>query len=411
MQQAARQHDATWAVYLGPTPDSSAGALLSTANTALVPATFTNDQGQRQGLFTNLPGQYESAMNGASSAAADPLTLSMYQTYLQPAAANNSWPGGVIRLAGQTGVDVLRSTATGTLRLITGNSGLPSPSNVFTAIGSAFTGAGDNLGSGAAGLTPSGQALLTTLYGRSDAPTVAAIVSTIPAAAMVTGVAGLPGAVGSIATTGSRVVGAVGSNFVRVLGPAGEMVTVARIEAASLPAGYALAADGLSISGPRGGQMQVTGWLNLDGQPVLQQGSSYFTLAQNGTRVEVQAPRLGNSTIEANAARGNAFQTDAITAAGVNSNTKQMTFTDPRGGSYTIVPDGRSGGWLIEVKDAQSVGWSRQWDGYQASRQPIHLIVSEGTRISPQIESMIIERGGRFEVFNPATRTFTPWRH
>jgi hypothetical protein len=104
-------------------------------NTTLVPATFVNDQGQRQALFTTLPGQYASTMNGASTAATDPLTLSMYQTYLQPAATHTNALGGIVRLGGQTGLDLLQGASAGTLRLVTGNVSLPSPSDILAGVG------------------------------------------------------------------------------------------------------------------------------------------------------------------------------------------------------------------------------------------------------------------------------------
>jgi hypothetical protein len=115
-----------------------------------------------------------------------------------------------------------------------------------------------------------------------------------------------------------------------------------------------------------------------------------------------------------NRTRGVAFQSDALTARGIDENTLRITVTLPDGKPVTVIPDAL-GRTIIEVKDVKNLSNSNQFRGYlQASidqGKPIELIVSPRTEsISGPLKNLIrVDSGGSIKVFDPATKTFSPY--
>jgi len=62
------------------------------------------------------------------------------------------------------------------------------------------------------------------------------------------------------------------------------------------------------------------------------------------------------------------------------------------------------------VKDVISLSNSNQFRGYFATGKPVELIVStRNVTISEPLEKEILKNGGSIQIFDPITKTFTPW--
>ena len=118
---------------------------------------------------------------------------------------------------------------------------------------------------------------------------------------------------------------------------------------------------------------------------------------------EASGKALGRMVAE-NRIRGVAFQSDALTARGIDENTLRITVTLPDGKPVTVIPD-TLGRTIIEVKDVKNLSNSDQFRGYlQASIQqekPIELIVSPKTEsISQPLKDLIRRTNGSIRVFD-----------
>jgi filamentous hemagglutinin len=76
----------------------------------------------------------------------------------------------------------------------------------------------------------------------------------------------------------------------------------------------------------------------------------------------------------------------------------------------TVIPDAQSTTLITEVKDVVNLSNSDQFRAYFATNRRIDLIVSPNTKtISKPLEELIYRSKGSIHIFDPATKTFTPW--
>jgi hypothetical protein len=169
---------------LGATTDKSAQDFLSIIASN---QTFTSDVGNKQAMFTAQHGDFNNAMRGASTAATSPIVMDLYKRDLQPTAQATSYGrmalngdallGGAVKSGVEGAIDLVGNLLTSPIKTVTALPG---------AVKDGFVGTGQAAGSGAAAASdPASRDLLNSLYGRSDAANVAAVVGLLPAAAMV----------------------------------------------------------------------------------------------------------------------------------------------------------------------------------------------------------------------------------
>jgi hypothetical protein len=110
-----------------------------------------------------------------------------------------------------------------------------------------------------------------------------------------------------------------------------------------------------------------------------------------------------------NGANGRAFENSVIDAlSGVTKNTTPYTVD----GLGTSIPDlVDESGNITEIKNVVNLSFTRQLQiQAQSAEGSFNLIVSPRTQsISTPLFNAVQESGGTIQVFDPATRTFTPW--
>ena len=109
--------------------------------------------------------------------------------------------------------------------------------------------------------------------------------------------------------------------------------------------------------------------------------------------------------------RGRKFEKDVLEELELPEKKKRISVTMNDGTLVTVIPDAQSTTLIIEVKDVVNLSNSDQFRAYFATRRPINLIVSPNTQtISKPLRDLIRDSGGSIRTFDPATKTFTPWK-
>jgi len=125
---------------------------------------------------------------------------------------------------------------------------------------------------------------------------------------------------------------------------------------------------------------------------------------------EIATDPIRGANILRNAERGRQFQKDVLAALEIPENKERIRVTIDDGKLVTVIPDAQSTTLITEAKDVVNLSNSDQFRGYFATRRPINLIVSPNTKtISEPLQKLIDASGGSIRVFDPTTRTFTPW--
>ncbi|MEJ7138982.1 hemagglutinin repeat-containing protein [Amphibiibacter pelophylacis] len=183
-QQAARQADATWSVFLGSETDTAAKLFLKEIGAG---RTFTNDEGNQQPLFTAGAGDFANAMRGASYARSSTEVMDLYRRDLQPDAAAAT-PGQIAANAGtlvKDGAIEALSTLPGAAAQVILHP-IDTAKAMPGAVVDGFSQAGQSLGGSAAiAFDDASRQQLIDLYGSNAAPGIAATAGALPAAAMV----------------------------------------------------------------------------------------------------------------------------------------------------------------------------------------------------------------------------------
>jgi len=150
----------------------------------------------------------------------------------------------------------------------------------------------------------------------------------------------------------------------------------------------------------------------IPGNKILQRfGDAFKPLGKKGEEIISKATTI----LAENAARGRAYQSAALdaldTLGHIKPNSQKFTVDIGDGKMVTVLPDALSnGGSIIEVKDVISLSNSNQFRGYFATGKPVELIVStRNVTISEPLEKEILKNGGSIQIFDPITKTFTPW--
>lgn len=154
------------------------------------------------------------------------------------------------------------------------------------------------------------------------------------------------------------------------------------------------------------------------GKYIIQGGKLVIQKAQVATdAIKDAIGGVKGSQVTINRLKGIQFQDDVLVALGkpVQSTTRINTVIIG-GKEVTIIPDGsgttillNDANALIEVKDVQYLANRNQLRGYFATGRPVSLVVNAQTKISEPVVNQIRTNGGTINVFNPVTKTFTPW--